>query len=286
MNVADALKDRIERLEAIDRVAERVQGAVGKLVPQDSRLKDVLSGTWMREPLHPPLTDVVVGCWTSAVLVDLVGGKEGEAAARKLIGLGVLAALPTAASGASDWAEIYEGPRRVGFVHAAGNTTALSLFALSYLARRQGRVATGRLLSALGMGVATVSAYLGGHLAFGRGVGVNQTVFEESPAEWTAVADESELRDGELVRGAADGTGILLVKRGDRIFALADRCSHRGCPLHDGTLGDGTVTCPCHGSTFRLEDGAIVSGPATAPQPSFEARRRDGKIEVRARKVE
>ena len=78
----------------------------------------------------------------------------------------------------------------------------------------------------------------------------------------------------------ADGLAVLLVRKGDRVHALADRCSHRGCSLHKGTLNDGTVTCPCHGSTFRL-DGSIVKGPATSPQPSFDVRLSAGKVEIK-----
>jgi nitrite reductase/ring-hydroxylating ferredoxin subunit len=74
----------------------------------------------------------------------------------------------------------------------------------------------------------------------------------------------------------------VLIRKGGRLHALADRCSHRGCPLHDGTLNDDeTLTCPCHGSTFRL-DGALVKGPATSPQPAFDVRANEGAVEIRA----
>ena len=273
----------IERLTGVDDVAATLQQAVGKIVPQESRRKDLLSGTWLGEPVHPPLTDVVIGCWTSAVLLDLLAGKAGEEASRKLVGLGVLAAVPTAASGASDWAELGDGVRRVGVVHATGNTAALSLFGLSYLARRRGSHGTGRALSALGYGVAVFSAYLGGYLSFGRGVGVSQVAFEPLPGEWTQAVDEAALEEGKPVRAAVDGVGVLVVKTGGRIHAIADRCSHRGCSLADGSVEDGSVKCPCHGSVFRLEDGTIVQGPATSPQPALDVRVRDGKVEVRRR---
>jgi nitrite reductase/ring-hydroxylating ferredoxin subunit len=132
------------------------------------------------------------------------------------------------------------------------------------------------------MAVGMASAWLGGHLSFGRGVGVDQTVFEDIPEEWTPVADEGDLAESGLVGGSADGTPVLVARQGGVLRALLDRCSHRGCSLHEGTLGDGTVTCPCHGSVFRLEDGSVVKGPATAPQPRLEVRVRDGRVEVRA----
>ena len=278
----EALAERLEQAQALDRIAEPLQKAVRAAVPEESTLKDLLSGTWLGHPVHPPLTDVVVGAWTSALLLDVLGGPETEAAADKLVATGVLAALPTAAAGASDWAELRGGGRRVGVVHALGNTTALTLHVLSWTARRRGNRTRGVALSALGYAIATFSAWLGGHLSFGKGVGVNQTAFESPPEEWTPVLDESDLEPGKLVGARADGLGVLLVREGERIHALADRCSHRGCSLHEGELDDGAVTCPCHGSTFRIADGSIVKGPATAPQPTFEARTREGVVQIRA----
>jgi nitrite reductase/ring-hydroxylating ferredoxin subunit/uncharacterized membrane protein len=277
----ESIAERIERLEALDAVSEPLQQAVRTLVPQDSDLKDLLSGTWLGHPLHPPLTDVVIGAWTSALLLDLLTGESGEQAADRLVAAGILAAVPTAAAGLSDWADVRGGSRRVGSVHALGNTTALALHTLSLAARRRGDRRSGVLLSAAGYAVASFSAWLGGHLTFGRGVGVNQTAFEDAPSEWTPVLDEAELEDGKLTAAHANGTGILLVRKGTRVYALADRCSHRGCSLHEGKLNDDTVTCPCHGSTFRL-DGSIVKGPATSPQPAYDARMSSDKIEIRA----
>jgi nitrite reductase/ring-hydroxylating ferredoxin subunit/uncharacterized membrane protein len=279
--VREAVAEGIEQLELLDPVAEPLQKAVRAVVPQESELKDVLSGTWLGHPLHPPLTDVVVGAWTSALLLDLFGGKGAEPAADRLVGAGVLAAVPTAAAGLSDWADVRGGSRRVGLVHALGNTTALLLHALSWGARRRGARGAGLALSAAGYAAATFSAWLGGHLSFAKGVGVNQTAFDPAPSEWTAVLDDGELSEGTLTAGRTDGLGVLLVRREGRVYALDDRCSHRGCSLHEGELNaDDTITCPCHGSTFRF-DGSIVKGPATSPQPSFEARTSEGKIEIR-----
>jgi nitrite reductase/ring-hydroxylating ferredoxin subunit/uncharacterized membrane protein len=260
-----------------------LQKAVRVAVPQESNLKDLLSGTWLGHPLHPPLTDVVIGAWTSALLLDLVGGKDAQKAADRLIATGILAAVPTASAGLSDWAELRGGSRRVGIVHALGNTTALLLHTVSWFARRRDDRSRGVALSALGYGVATFSAWLGGHLSFAKGVGVNQTAFEEAPSEWAPALDEATIEEGTPIAARTDGVAVVLVRKGEQLYALADRCSHRGCSLHEGKLNpDDTLTCPCHGSTFRL-DGSIVKGPATSPQPAFDARRNEGKIEVRRR---
>jgi nitrite reductase/ring-hydroxylating ferredoxin subunit/uncharacterized membrane protein len=276
----ETIAEGIEQIQVLDAASEPLQKAVRKLIPQESELKDLLSGTWLGHPLHPPLTDLVIGAWTSALLLDLLGGEDAEQAADQLVAAGILAAVPTAAAGLSDWAELRGGSRRVGSVHAIGNTTALTLHALSWAARRRGDRRRGIALSATGYGIATFSAWLGGHLSFGKGVGVNQAAFEDAPREWTAVLGEAELEEGKLTAARAEGVGVLLVRNEDRLYALADRCSHRGCSLHEGKLEDGTVICPCHGSTFRL-DGSVMKGPATAPQPSFKVRAREGKIEIR-----
>jgi nitrite reductase/ring-hydroxylating ferredoxin subunit/uncharacterized membrane protein len=278
--VREAVTERLEQLEALDPIAQRVQDIVGKVIPQESQLKDAVSGTWLGHPIHPPLTDVVIGAWMSAGFLDLIGGEDSERAAERLIGLGVVAAVPTAVAGLSDWAELFGGLRRVGSLHAIGNTTALGLQSLSWLARKRGRRGLGVGLSVMGATVATASAWLGGHLSFGKGVGVNQTAFESLPQDWTPVIEENLLEDGKLGHASVDGVSITLVRTGDRIHAMLDRCSHRGCSLHQGRFDGNTITCPCHGSSFRL-DGSIVKGPATSPQPSFDVRVANGRVEIR-----
>lgn len=276
----ERVAERIEGLATLDALAEPLQRGVRAVVRQDSTFKDLLSGTWLGHPLHPPLTDVVVGAWTSALLLDLVGGDRAKRAADTLVGTGILAAVPTAAAGLSDWAELRGGVRRVGVVHATGNVTALVLHTLSWTARKRRQRRRGIALSALGYSVATFSAWLGGHLSFGRGVGVNQTAFEDAPADWTPVIEESLLEEGKLIGARAGTVGVLLVRKDGHIYALADRCSHRGCALHEGRLKDDSVTCRCHGSTFRL-DGSVMKGPATSPQPRFDVRTSEGTVEIR-----
>ena len=272
--------ERLSELEAADGVSEWAQKAVRGAVPQESRLKDALSGTWLGHPVHPPLTDVVIGTWTGALLLDLFGDERSDGAARRLLGLGVVAAVPTALTGLSDWAELRGGTRRLGAVHALGNSTALVVNTLSWAARGRGRRGTGVALSLLAFGAASASAWLGGHLAFGKGVGVDQTVFDDGPTDWTQVAEPGELTEDALVRKEVGRVGVLLVRSEGTIHAIADRCNHRGCSLSEGELRDGTIVCPCHGSAFRL-DGTVVKGPAAASQPAFEVRAGDGRVEIR-----
>ncbi len=270
----------LERAGSIDALAEPLQKAARRALPEDSLAKELLSGSWLGHPLHPLLTDVVVGAWTSGAILDLLGGKDRRTAADDLVAVGVLAALPTALTGLSDWAELQDGSRRVGSAHALGNLAAIALQSGSWLLRRRGHRSAGIALSTGGLLVSALSAWLGGHMSFGQGVGVNQTVFEDPPSRWTSVIDEDKLSEGKLVRRSANGTGVVLVRHHGHVHALTDRCSHRGCSLSEGSFDGTAITCRCHGSRFAL-DGRLLRGPATASQPALETRVRDDRVEVR-----
>jgi nitrite reductase/ring-hydroxylating ferredoxin subunit len=216
-----------------------------------------------------------------SALLDVFGGAKAEQAADLLIGAGILSAVPTAATGLNDWSDTIGAERRIGAVHATANVVALSLYAASLLARRSGGRGAGKVLGLAGFGVLVVGAYLGGHLSFAKGVNVNHTFLEHRPQEWTTVLAEAELAEGELRRVSAGEASVLLVREDGQIHALANTCSHAGGPLDEGELADGCVVCPWHGSAFRLTDGHIVRGPASIPQPAYQTRVREGKIEIR-----
>jgi nitrite reductase/ring-hydroxylating ferredoxin subunit len=129
----------------------------------------------------------------------------------------------------------------------------------------------------------SAAGFLGGHLSYRLGVGVDQTTFDPKLEEWSDVMDDGELEEGRPRRVMVSGTNVFLLRTGGRIHALANRCSHRGGPLHKGAVDAEAVTCPWHLSTFRLEDGSVLRGPATAPQPAYEARVSDGKVQIRER---
>lgn len=271
---------RIENLEMLDKPARSV-ARVASRIYGGPRVRTVLSGTWLGHPLHPALTDIPIGLWTAAGVLDLAGGRRYAAAARRLVGLGLLSAVPAAASGSSDWATTRGGIQRLGFVHLAGNVAGMMLEAGSYLARGK-HPAAGRALGALGLGVAGASAYLGGHLSYARGVGVDHTAFETAPAGWIDVAAAADLTPDTPLGVSASGTPVVLVPRDDRIHALSATCVHAGGPLDQGALvDDDCLRCPWHGSTFRLTDGEPVLGPATTNQPRWEARVSGGRVQVR-----
>ena len=248
------------------------------------RVKDVLAGTWIAHPMHPMLTDVTIGAWTSASILDVLGGKKARPGADMLVGIGILSAVPTAITGLSDLTDIADPEERsVATAHALANVGGLVAWTLSYVARKTGNRRAGTALSMAGTLVMSGAGFLGGHLSYRMGVGVDQTTFDHRFEEWTPVTDEAELKEGQPRRVMVSGTNVFLYRTREGIHALANRCSHRGGPLHKGSVDETSVTCPWHLSAFRLRDGAVLRGPATAPQPSYQVRVREGTIEIRER---
>jgi nitrite reductase/ring-hydroxylating ferredoxin subunit/uncharacterized membrane protein len=279
--VAHRFASELARVAALDPPAERLLGLLGNAL-RPGALRDALSGTPLGHALHPLLTDLPIGAWTSATILDATGGGASAPAARRLIGVGILAALPTAASGWVEWgdsAKARPATRRVGLVHAAANVAALTLYGASYLRRRGGH--GGRALAFAGAGALAVGGHLGGHLAYVHGEGVAETTFEDGPREWVPTVPLAELTDGRMTCVEAAGVPVLLVLRDGVAYALANRCTHRGGALHEGELEGDRVVCPLHGSRFALDAAVVERGPAASPQPAYETRVRDGRVEVR-----
>lgn len=156
---------RLDGVEALDQVATPIHSALEPIAA--SPVGAVLRGRWLGHAAHPVLTDVPIGCWTSAWLIDLFGGPQHEDAARAFIGLGVIAAIPTVVTGWADWVGLPAEKRRTGVVHAGTNAVATALYAASWRARRAGDHRRGVRLAHAGAALATAGGFLGGHLAFG-----------------------------------------------------------------------------------------------------------------------
>lgn len=208
-------------------------------------------------------------------MLDLVGGAKTAKAAEHLVGLGVASALPTAAAGLADWSELNKPERRSGVVHAIANLAATALYTASYVARRRGRRGRGVALGLAGAAAATVGGFLGGHLSFRRAAGVNHITDVASPTDWTIVDCDLPPGEGKVATGHIDGTRLALASLNGKPHAVAAICSHLGGPLDEGDIVEGCVRCPWHGSAFRLADGSVARGPATAPQPAYDVRRDD-----------
>jgi nitrite reductase/ring-hydroxylating ferredoxin subunit len=78
---------------------------------------------------------------------------------------------------------------------------------------------------------------------------------------------------------------VLVVRTGDDLIAVANRCTHQGAPLSQGRVDlEGSlksVTCPAHGSRFELPSGKVLRPPAASPLPTFEARVEGGMVQLR-----
>jgi uncharacterized membrane protein len=170
----NALVARLESVEALDGPGRTASRTVRGLIP-DGAAKDVLSGAWLGHALHPIMTDIPIGAWTSSVLLDWMGGKDSRSASDRLILTGVLAAGATVATGWSDWADAEQrnaAVRRSGLVHATANATATALMIGSYFARKRGARGRGKLLSLAGSAALGAGGWLGGHLSYTLGAGV------------------------------------------------------------------------------------------------------------------
>ena len=154
----------LERMTALDGAVKAVEPVAQTLFSSGGK-GAVLRGEWLGHAVHPLLTDVVLGTWTSATVLDLVGGAGSASSAQKLIGTGLLAAGPTAWTGWAEWSAASPRDKRVGLVHAVTNAAVIGAYAASWVLRRQGRHASGKRLALAGAGLSAVGAHLGGHLA-------------------------------------------------------------------------------------------------------------------------
>lgn len=276
--------DRLERMTALDAVAERIKPVLERVLAS-RRARDVLHGVWLGHPLHPVLVQVPVGAWTSAAVLDAVRGQQR--AAGLLIGVGLVGAAPAAAAGWADWSQQDTQQQRTGLAHASGNIAAIGLYAGSLVARSTGRTGLGRSLAYAGFLTASAAATVGGHLAYRQAAGPSHAVAHAEVAEagWLDLGAVAELPDGRPALRRLGEVDVFVLRRGEDVVAMIDRCSHSSGPLHEGELstehGAQCVTCPWHGSVFRVDDGTVVHGPATAPQPKLDVRTDGGRLQAR-----
>ena len=270
----------------IDQIAKPLSKAVRDAYeaagPTGRQIKDALHGKWLGHPLHPVLTDVPLGAWTTALALDAAGnGDPGlRRAATFAIGVGLVGAAGAAVTGLTDWSETGGTARREGLVHGLLNVTATALFATAFALRRKGSHEGGRTCAWTGYTIALGSAYLGGDLVYRQRIGVTHAD-GSLPTGFTPVIDSAALAENSMVRARAGSIDLLLVRQHGRVCALVHACSHLGGPLSEGTLKDGSVVCPWHGSEFALDDGRVLNGPATHNQPCLVVRERDGRVEVK-----
>lgn len=288
MSLIATLFDAPSRLTALDPLAARAGEVADRLLP-GGRVRAWLHGRPAGHPAHPALAQLPIGTSVSALLLDvaalaLPGAAALHAPARGLTAVGLAAVVPTALAGWADYTGLRPDQQRTAIVHASGNALAATLWAASLLSRRRAA-----LLRSAGTLVAGTAGALGGHLAYRWAAGPNHAEHLVHLAgggrELVDVGALADLPDGRPTQRWIGSAPLCLVRQGDVVRALTDTCTHLGAPLHEGALSgwgeDLSVTCPWHGCTFRFRDGAVVGGPATAPQPTVATTVREGRVLAR-----
>jgi nitrite reductase/ring-hydroxylating ferredoxin subunit/uncharacterized membrane protein len=270
----------------VDEALGRLQGPLRKLLFRVPAVHDFLDGTWLGTPLHPLLTDVPIGATTATLLLDVaetvVPSPKLAVASDGTLAVGVVGALAAAITGVADWRFLRGETRRIATVHGLLNATATALEVTSLALRLTGRRTPGKALSGLGFATTALASHIGGELTFGLGVRVNRTAFEIGQEDFVAVARDDEVQADRMTRVDVSGVPVVLTRAADGgLCAIAATCTHYGGPLDEGTRQGDTVVCPWHGSRFDLCSGAVIEGPAVFPEPRYEARVRNGAVEVR-----
>ena len=245
-------------------------------------LRDFLHGTWLGHPVHPMITDVPIGALIIGTVLDLVGQPTGATWA---IGIGFVSMLAAALAGYADYIDLSGAGKRIGSLHATSMLIAAVLYFISLGARLAWWPIGGEgaaWLAGIGLLFVLVGGYLGGDLVFNIGSQVDRHAWRGGGTKWQAI-DLDSVPEDKLTKAKAGAQTLVMVRRGEKIFALHDTCAHQGCSLAEGKLIDeGTrIECKCHGSRFELADGSVNRGPAVFPQPHYEVRRSEGKIEVK-----
>jgi len=265
-----------------DPLGDLVQRIARTLYGPFPALRDLLHGTWLGHPVHPMLTDVPIGAFIIATVLDIVGQPVGATWA---IGVGVVSMISAALAGYADYIDLEGAGKRIGSLHSTSMLVALVLYLVS-LGARVGWwplfAGGAEWIAAIGLAFVIVGGYLGGELVFDLGSQVDRHAWRGGGTKWQAL-DVDSVPEDKLTKAKAGAQTLVVTRRGEKIFALHDTCSHQGCSLSEGKLVDGgkRIECECHGSRFELADGSVNRGPAVYPQPRYEVRRSDGKIEVK-----
>ncbi len=263
----------------MDAIYRRL-GRSGKL------LQDFLNGSWLGHSLHPVVVDVVVGGSTVAILLQVLswlGVADLRVAILWTLALTWLAGLSAIVTGLTDFKDTATGDERhVVGLHGLINIAATAVLIGAFVALLGEADEIAGWLIVVGFAVLSVGAFIGGHVVFKYGYMVNHNAFAggKKAKEYTPILPAAELAEATPTKVMLGPTALVVVRRGDLVFALKETCSHAGGPLSQGTLAGYTIVCPWHASAFRLSDGAVRHGPAATRQVAYRARISGDQVEV------
>ena len=243
-------------------------------------VKDFLSGVWLGHPAHAAVTDIPIGTLLLTVVLDLM---NQPAAADIALVATILFMLAAAVTGASDYADTDGAALVRATVHSTLMVVELVVLVIS-LVMRAGNPADRTIpiaLSLIGFLIVTAGAYVGGDVVYLFGNMVSRHAFRGAGAKWIRldvgdVTDLSDLPEATPTKAKAGINELVLVRIAGTVHAMHAVCAHAGGPLPQGTVVDGCIECPWHGSRFRLTDGHVRRGPSLYDQPSYEIRAAEG----------
>ncbi len=243
-------------------------------------IKDLLNGRWLGHPLHAASTDIPIGLLLGVVVLDIVG--QPAAADIVLVGTIIFMVL-SALSGLADYSDTSGMALTRATLHASIMVVTLVILIVSAVMRAGAPIdrTAPIALSIIGFVLITIGAFVGGDVAYVFGNMVNRHAFRGPGTKWVAldtgaVADLRTLPEATPTKMRAGSNDLMVVRIGDTVHALHHVCAHAGGPLSEGTLVDGCIQCPWHGSRFRLTDGYAQRGPTVYDQPSYEVRAAEG----------
>ena len=268
----------------------KLTSAIYKALGYPGRLfQDLMNGSFLGHSTHGLLTDAAVGAVTALLVLDAVavlfgaGGSGFETASLVVLGFGALSAWGAVLAGLTDHKDVDPGDaRNMATLHGLINIVATIGYTIAFFVRLAGGVGAGRWISLVAFLVLATGAFIGGHLVYKYGIMVNHNAFSggRRAKEFTPILPAAELPEETPTKAALGPTNLVLVRRGDVVFALKATCTHAGGPLAEGTLKGDTITCPWHSSVFRLSDGAVRHGPAQTREIAYRARISEGQVEV------
>ena len=248
-------------------------------------------------PIHPALIPFPFAFLWGAALFDLLylvtSRVDLTATARHLTLAGIAAGLLAAIPGLIDY--VYAVPpkssgKRRATRHAIGNVAALALFGASWFLRAPDGTMTLPTLAfeLLGAAVLGYAGFLGGELVARNMISVDhryaeagkwkEESFRANEGDVIPVADEDELKDGQMKLLRVNGLRIALARTPTGYCAFQDGCTHRGASLAGGVLVGATVHCLWHGSQFNVETGQVECGPAKQKIRLYQTRVKDRRV--------